>query len=162
MERIKAERVREQRERIGIAQKEVAKRIEKAGGGEINYQSIQQLETGDVKKPSYAIYLADALETTWEYLTGKTDNPARPIGAPLRTFLPSSVPNGTNHSLGVGGSTENPYMLTEISRMLGQMEGRMEARFDARFDQIQGTLNDHGKRIDALEGGRNPSRGKRR
>lgn len=161
MKRIVAERVLEQRLRLGISQKEVARRIEQAGGGEINYQSIQQLESGDVKKPSYAIYLADALDTTWEFLTNQTDNWSRPTSPTFKNSFTESHSDGDTRQLS-GRGKEGPYMLTEISRMLGQMEGRMEARFDARFDQIQGTLNDHSKRLDALEGKPSPQRGRRR
>jgi hypothetical protein len=164
MDRIIPARVLERRTALDLTQKEVAERIYRLGFGPMNYQSIQQLEDGDVKKPSYARYLPDALETTWEYLTGKTDNPVGPLTENVNPIFMGSAPNNGVHTRKGIGSEGNPYMLTEISRMLGQMEGRMEARFDARFDAIDAKLSDHDKRLNALEDRplSGPQKGRRR
>jgi transcriptional regulator with XRE-family HTH domain len=150
MERIDPDRVRKQRKALGLSQKKVAKRIEEAGFGELNYQSIGQLEAGDVENPSYARYLPSALQTTWEYLTGRTDNPSGVSDSAPNEPLNFLGSNGAAHPR-TGAGQEGPYMLTEISRMLGQMEGRMEARFDARFDKIDRKLEDHERRLEVLE-----------
>src|SRR5688572_20021877 len=103
MDRIIPARVLERRNALDLTQKQVAERISSLGFGQMNYQSIQQLEDGDVKKPSYALYLPDALETTWEYLTGKTDNPTAPNGRSAKETLGSSGSNGQADSrFGIG------------------------------------------------------------
>lgn len=159
MERIDGKRAKQRREDLGISQKEVARRIERAGFGEINYQSIQQLESGDVKKPSYSRYLPEALETTWEYLTGKTDNPVGVVNGALGNHVRGSETVRSQ----VREPNEGNHMIAEISQMLGRMEGRLETRFDARFDKIDERLEDHGRRIDALEGRQSgPQKGRRR
>lgn len=164
MERLDPSRVSKQRKALGLSQKKLAKRIEDAGFGDMNYQSIGQLEAGDVENPSYARYLPAALQTTWEYLTGQTDNPAAPPEGALKETSRLLGSNGWAHPQG-GVGQEGPYMLTEISRMLGQMEGRMEARFDARFDRIDQKLEDHERRLEVLEdrplSGPQKGRGKR-
>jgi len=162
MERIIPDRVLKRRTDLDLTQKQLAERISSLGFGQMHYQSIQQLEDGDVKKPSYAKYLAEALETTWEYLTGKTDNPAAPNGTFAKETLGSSVSNGhASQQFGIGQEGA-PYMLTEISRMLGVMEGSMKTAFNARFDTIDAKLNDHEKRLEALEDRPHPQKGRRR
>jgi transcriptional regulator with XRE-family HTH domain len=159
-DRIDPARVRKRRkDDLGISQKELARRIERAGFGDLNYQSIGQLEAGDVENPSYAKYLAEALDTTWEYLIGKTDNPVGVVNGSLGNNMRQSgyVPREVRDK-------EGPYMLGEIQRMLGVMEGSMKATFGARFDRIDERLEDHGRRIEALEGRpmSGPQKGRRR
>lgn len=163
MEKIVPERVRKLREAKDWSQAELAAEICNLGFGPLSYQAIQQLEEGSTKKPKYAIYLPPALNTSWEYLTGKTDNPSAPGERFVKEMAILSGSNGQVRPQ-TGHGQEGPHMLTEISRMLGQMEGRMEARFDARFDKIDAKLNDHEKRIDALEDRplSGPQKGRRR
>ena len=160
-ELIDGTRVRKLREGLEMSQQDLANKIKDLGFGKVTYQAIQQLEEGTTKKPRYARYLPDAVRTTWEYLTGKTENPARPVGAAVNSLFTEDQSKFPNHPLGMGGR-EGPHMLIEISKMLGVMEGSLKTSFSARFDQIQETLSDHGKRLDALEGRPNPHRGRKR
>lgn len=141
-------RVRELREGLDISQPEFAARITAAGYGPLSYQAIQQLEQGDVKRPKYAMYLAPILKTSWEYLTGDTDNPT-PGDEGINDSSRKVGLNGPGFPR--EGGQEGPSMLTEISQMLGRMEGRMEARADARFKIIEGKLDDHERRLESLE-----------
>lgn len=163
MELIDPARVRKQREALGLSQYDLAARIAKAGLGKLAYQSIQQLEEGSVKKPRYSIYLAAALETTWEYLIGRTDNPA-PIRSDLVKDLSRlTAPNDTVGSQN-GTGQEGTQVLMEISRMLGAVEGSLKSSFNARFDSIDQKLDSHDRRLDALEErtSANPRKGRRR
>lgn len=140
-------RVRELREKLDLSQTQLAALICEQGFGPLSYQAIQQLEDGTVKKPRYAMYLAKVLRTSWEYLIGDTDNPVGVVSGSLGNNMRDS---GTAQN--EVRTQEGPKVLADISHMLGLMEGRMEARSEARFTHIKDKLEDHEKRLEALEG----------
>lgn len=154
MKDIIGRRVRELRDGLGLSQIELAALITKEGFGPLSYQSIQQLEDGTVKKPRYAVHLAKVLRTSWQYLIGETDNPVGVVSGSLGLNVPES-----DRAL-TAQDREGPKVLQEMSHMLGLMEGRMEARAEVRFNHIKEKLDDHEKRLEALEG--RPHMGPRR
>lgn len=160
---IDGDRVRERRVAAGLSQPELAALITNAGFGPLSYQAIQQLEEGGVKRPKYAMYLAGTLNTSWEYLTGQTDNPAAPNDSRPNETLKFLGSNGPTHPQG-GVGQEGPHMLIEISKMLGVMEGSLKTAFGARFDAIDKKLDNHERRLEALEDRplSGPQKGRRR
>lgn len=156
-------RVRKRRLELGLSQEKLAARIDKAGFGKLTYQAIQQLEEGSTQKPRYAVYLPDALETSWEYLTGQTDNPVSAGGETVKDLSRFGASNDSNRSQNGSGQGET-QVLMEISRMLGEVEGSLKTTFNTRFDAMDRRLDDHDQRLDALEGRStvDPQRGRRR
>jgi transcriptional regulator with XRE-family HTH domain len=155
MKKIVPERVRERRDAKGWSQSELAAEVDRLGYGPLSYQAIQQLEEGSTKKPKYAIYLPSALNTSWEYLTGQTDNPAAPGSVFVSEMARlSGVDRTVRPQVGVG--QEGSQVLTEISRMLGSVEGSLKTAFNMRFDTIDKKLDDHERRLEALEESKNP------
>lgn len=151
-------RVRAQRKALDLTRPKVVKRIFDLGGGEISPQALAQLEEGSVEKPKYAMYLAKALDTSWEYLIGVTDNPTPP-NFNDSVINPASNRNATQKGVGEEGT----QVLMEISRMLGSVEGSLKTTFNTRFDAIDKKLDDHERRLEAVEdrlGG--PQKGRRR
>jgi transcriptional regulator with XRE-family HTH domain len=153
-------RVRKLREDLGLSQTEMAALITARGFGPLSYQAIQQLEDGSVKKPRYAVHLAKVLRTSWEYLIGETDNPVGVVNG----LLGNHVPLSQSVQSEVRDREGRPQMIAEMSHMLGLMEGRMEARAEARFSYVKDKLDNHEKRLEALEGQpqAGPQRGRRR
>lgn len=163
MENIDPERVRKQRVALGLSQAELSTRIMKAGFGKVSYQAVQQLEEGSTKKPRYAMYLPNALETTWEYLTGRTDNPAPIRSGFVNDLAILSASNDAVRSQN-GNGQEGTQVLMEISRMLGAVEGSLKNTFNTRFDSMDRKLDEHDRRLDALEerSSVDPRKGRRR
>lgn len=69
MDAIIPDRVTERRKKKELSQVALAKRCG------VKAQSIQQLEAGKIRSPRYIVALVRALDTTPEYLCGKTVNP---------------------------------------------------------------------------------------
>jgi hypothetical protein len=121
---------------------------------EVNYQLLQNLFAGQykVKNPTWAIGLTRALDTSWEYLTGQTDNPVAPVDETGKESLTNGTSNGGAHERkGIGQEKEG--MLKEISHMFGRLEGKLESKFE--------TIE---RRLTALEEGTlpRPPKGRRR
>jgi len=69
-----AERVKELRKEVGLSQTDLGKIVG------VPYQSIQNVELGRVKNPRYMKQLADALETSIDYLVnGVTKADPKPV-----------------------------------------------------------------------------------
>jgi hypothetical protein len=121
---------------------------------EVNYQLLQNLFAGQykVKNPTWTIGLTRPLNTSWEYLTGQTDNPAAPVDEGVKESLGNGTSNGGAHERKSIGR-EKPDMLNEITHMFGRLEGKLESKFEA----IE-------RRLTALEEGTlpRPPKGRRR
>lgn len=81
------QRIRQRREAIGLTQSELARLAD------TTQASIARVETGETQSPRSASLgaIARALSTTYEYLTGATDDPGPlPEPAPLELTPPSN------------------------------------------------------------------------
>src|SRR5690242_3626126 len=123
MEKILPDRVRKRRKELGLSQAALAALMPV----KCTQQNIQQLEDGDTPgiMPRYAVHLPDALKTTWEYLTGKTNNPIGPINRTERSASSNgyaAVQEGTGKEVGP--------MITEMHYLFGRLEGKLDKRFE--------------------------------
>jgi hypothetical protein len=149
---IDPERVKDRMEACGHSLSDLARLAD------VNYQLLQNLFSGQytVKNPTWAIGLTRPLNTSWEYLTGQTDNPVAPVDEDVKESLGNGTSNGGAHRReGIGQEKEG--MLKEISQMLGRLEGRLEVKFETKFESIE-------RRLTALEEGSSPhpQKGRRR
>lgn len=143
-------RVRERREAMGLSRPKCVRKIAELGGGKVSPQALAQLEEGSTEKPKYAMYLAKAVNTSWEYLIGRTDNPTPANGGMVNDLARFGASNDSNRSQNETGQ-EGTQVLMEISRMLGAVEGSLKTTFNTRFDAIDRKLDDHDRRLEALE-----------
>lgn len=135
------ERVIERREALGIRhQAELARRVG------VSAQSIQQLEAGDVRNPTYIIRLAEALETTPRYLQGETDSPNGPPGNQKLTNVTQPLSVGS-HQAGQGD------MLTKAFMDIADLYQRM-ADLKEEVDELRAAVLDR-------DGARRPRKAER-
>lgn len=73
---IVGKRVKERRELLGLTQQGLADLVtELSDTGRMKQQGIASIESGASKRPRFLMELAIALETSQQYLLGRTDDP---------------------------------------------------------------------------------------
>jgi hypothetical protein len=152
-------RVKARMDAVGLKLNDLARQAD------VNYQLIQNLLNGQykLKNPMWALALTKPLNASWEYLTGRSDNPTPATDdSSVKQSSKESASNGSGHPrIGIG--QEGSSMLTEITVLLARMEGRLEATFGIRLDRIEKKLEEHDSRLEGLEGHLpRPQKGRRR
>lgn len=112
---ILAERIKERRQAKGLKQKEIAEKLN------ISRETISAYETGRAQPtPQILLELANILETSVDYLLGRTDDP-RPLIEKLGIFIPEKeekiIPVYNSANAGVSGSYPDGQTIVEYLKV---------------------------------------------